>query len=185
MRTVAIGSPNIFKKTKNCHLSLILQTHLDAGCLYSATHLFNLGNDTVEATYLDRVIRDVARKIDGDHGLEARFALLLSLARRVRARGRGQRGPKVYSLHAPEVECIGKGNAHKAYEFGVKVSVATPLKHSKGGQFVAHVQAENGNDGALPKAAMGRGPAAAWEEGLAPRPLGRAGVCRGLVNLTF
>jgi len=23
-----------------------------------------------------------------------------------------QRGPKVYSLHAPEVECIGKGKAH-------------------------------------------------------------------------
>ena len=36
-----------------------------------------------------------------------------------------QRGRKVYSLHAPEVECIGKGKAHKPYEFGVKVSVAT------------------------------------------------------------
>jgi hypothetical protein len=33
-----------------------------------------------------------------------------------------QRGPKVYSLHAPEVECIGKGKAHRPYEFGVKVS---------------------------------------------------------------
>ena len=31
-------------------------------------------------TYLGRVIRDIARKIDGDHGLEASFALLLSLA---------------------------------------------------------------------------------------------------------
>jgi IS5 family transposase len=27
----------------------------------------------------------------------------------------------VYSLHAPEVECIGKGKPHKPYEFGVKV----------------------------------------------------------------
>ena len=96
-------------------------------------------------TYLGRVIRDIARKIDGDHGLEASFAHLLSLARRVRAQERGQRGPKVYSLHAPEVECIGKGKAHKPYEFGVKVSVATPLKHSKGGQFVAHVQALPGS----------------------------------------
>src|SRR5207253_11406197 len=58
-------------------------------------------------TYLGRVIRDIARKIDGDPGLETKFALLLSLARRVRAQERGQRGPKVYSLHAPEVECIG------------------------------------------------------------------------------
>jgi IS5 family transposase len=96
-------------------------------------------------TYLGRVIRDIARKIDGDPGLEAAFAHLLSLARRVRAQERGQRGPKIYSLHAPEVECIGKGKAHKPYEFGVKVSVATPLKHSKGGQFVVHAQALPGN----------------------------------------
>src|ERR1700709_449707 len=96
-------------------------------------------------TYLGRVIRDIARKIDGDHGLEGSFALLLSLARRVRAQERGQRGPKVYSLHAPEVECIGKGKAHKPYEFGVKVSVATTLKHCKGGQLVTHVQALPGN----------------------------------------
>jgi transposase, IS5 family len=96
-------------------------------------------------TYLGRVIRDIARKIDSDPGREAAFAHLLSLAWRVRAQERGQRGPKVYSLHAPEVECIGKGKAHKPYEFGVKVSVATTLKHSKGGQFVAHVQALPGN----------------------------------------
>jgi IS5 family transposase len=70
---------------------------------------------------------------------------LLSPARRVRAQERGQRGPKVYSLRAPEVECIGKGKAHKPYEFGVEVSVATTLKHSKGGQFVAHAQALPGN----------------------------------------
>src|SRR6266850_409578 len=94
---------------------------------------------------LGRVIRDIARKIDGAPGLEAAFAHLLSLARRVRAQERGQRGPKIYSLHAPEVECIGKGKAHKPYEFGVKVSVATTLKHSKGGQFVVHAQALPGN----------------------------------------
>src|SRR5882762_7370437 len=82
-------------------------------------------------TYLGRVIRDIARKIEGDPRLETKFASLLSLARRVREQERGQRGPKVYSLHAPEVECIGKGKPHKPYEFGVKVSVATPpLKHS-------------------------------------------------------
>ena len=61
----------------------------------------------------------------------------MSLARRVRDQDRRQRGPKVYSLHAPEVECIGKGKAHRPYEFGVKVSVATPLHRCKGGQFVA------------------------------------------------
>jgi transposase, IS5 family len=96
-------------------------------------------------TYLGRVIRDIGRKIEGKPNLEQKFARLLGLSRRVLAQKRGQRGPKVYSLHAPEVECIGKGKPHKPYEFGVKVSVATPIKHSKGGQFVTHVAALPGN----------------------------------------
>ena len=47
-------------------------------------------------TYLGRVIRDIARKIDGNSGLEAAFAKLLALARRVREQQQRQRGPKVY-----------------------------------------------------------------------------------------
>lgn len=96
-------------------------------------------------TYLGRVIRDIGRKIEGDGGLEAAFAKLMPLARRVREQQQRQRGPKVYSLHAPEVECIGKGKAHRPYAFGVKVSVATTIGHAKGGQFVTHVKALPGN----------------------------------------
>jgi IS5 family transposase len=36
-----------------------------------------------------------------------------------------QRGWKLYSFHAPEVECIGKGKASAPYEFSVKASIAT------------------------------------------------------------
>jgi transposase, IS5 family len=86
-------------------------------------------------TYLGRVIRDVGRKIVGDDPLEIVFAVPLMQARQVREQHQKQRGHKIYSLHAPEVECIGKGKAHRPYEFGVKVSVATLLKHSRGGQF--------------------------------------------------
>ncbi len=96
-------------------------------------------------TQLGRVIRDIGRKIAADAGLHEIFAPPLSLARRVREQRQRQRGPKVYSLHAPEVECIGKGKAHRPYEFGVKVSFATPLRRCKGGQFVAHVAALPGN----------------------------------------
>ena len=39
----------------------------------------------------------------------------------------------------------GDDKAHKPYEFGVKVSVATTLNRSRGGQFVAHVKALPGN----------------------------------------
>jgi len=96
-------------------------------------------------TMLGAVIRDITRKLARRPQLEDRFALALSLARRVKDQRQRQRGKKVYSLHAPEVECIGKGKPHKPYEFGVKVSVATPLYRCKGGQFVAHVKALPGN----------------------------------------
>jgi transposase, IS5 family len=96
-------------------------------------------------TYLGRVIRDVRRKTAGNDKLRQAFVRPLHLAERVLAQERRQRGRKIYSLHAPEVECIGKGKAHKPYEFGVKVSVATTVKHSAGGQFVAHVAALPGN----------------------------------------
>jgi len=96
-------------------------------------------------TYLGRVLRDVMRKTRDDANLSPIFAEPLSLAFRVRHQNRNQRGRKVYSLHAPEVECIGKGKAHRPYEFGVKVSVATTLARSKGGQFIAHVKTLPGN----------------------------------------
>lgn len=43
---------------------------------------------------------------------------------------RPQDKDKLYSLHAPEVECISKGKARKRYEFGVKASLVTSLKTS-------------------------------------------------------
>jgi IS5 family transposase len=94
---------------------------------------------------LGRVIRDIRRKIAGDEALRERFADLLALATRVRFQDHRQRGPKVYSLHAPEVECIGKGKARAPYEFGCKVSLATPATKPKGGQFVLHTKALHGN----------------------------------------
>jgi IS5 family transposase len=96
-------------------------------------------------TQLGRVMRDIRRKIKDNADLRAAFAPKLALAERVHAQRAKQRGQKTYSLHAPEVECIGKGKAHKPYEFGVKVSVATPIQRCKGGQFVAHVAALPGN----------------------------------------
>lgn len=35
---------------------------------------------------------------------------------------------KLYSLHAPEVECIIKGKSHQLYEFELKVPVTTTYK---------------------------------------------------------
>src|SRR5262245_61775719 len=50
------------------------------------------------------------------------------------------------SVHAPEVECIAKGKAHKKYEFGCKVAFVTTSKSN----WIVGVEAHHGNpyDGA-------------------------------------
>jgi IS5 family transposase len=96
-------------------------------------------------TRLGLVIRDIRRKIADDVARKARFNPLLDLAVKVSVQDHRQRAPKVYSMHAPEVECIGKGKARTPYEFGCKVSVATPVTSPKGGQFVLHAKALHGN----------------------------------------
>src|SRR5262249_1751554 len=76
-------------------------------------------------TRLGRLIRDIRRKIAGNAELEAIFAWPLSRADQIRSQQQRQRGWKLYSFHAPEVECIGRGKARAPYEFGVKASVVT------------------------------------------------------------
>jgi IS5 family transposase len=95
-------------------------------------------------TYLGRVIRDIERKMEAGREESkqehTRLTSLLEIARRIHAQQRHDKG-KVYSVHAPEVECIAKGKAHKPYEFGVKVGVVSTSKES----FVVGMQALPGN----------------------------------------
>ncbi len=94
---------------------------------------------------LGRLIRDIAGKIEDDQVLREVFAFPLTKARQIRGQQQRQRGWKLYSWHAPEVECIGKGKAAKPYEFGVKVSLTTTNRRCKGGQFILHAKALPGN----------------------------------------
>jgi IS5 family transposase len=96
-------------------------------------------------TRLGRLIRDIGRKIGGQVDLEAAFEWPLTKANQIRSQQQRQRGWKLYSFHAPEVECIGKGKASAPYEFGVKVSVVTTNARAPGGQFVLHARALPGN----------------------------------------
>lgn len=75
-------------------------------------------------TMLGRVYRDLERKlvmqpVAVQAALSERMAQTARLLKQQR-----QDKNKLYSLHAPEVECIAKGKAHKRYEFGVKASFA-------------------------------------------------------------
>jgi transposase, IS5 family len=98
---------------------------------------------------LGRIIRDIHRKIEGQPALEEAFALPLGRASQIRSQQQRQRGWKLYSFHAPEVECIGKGKASAPYEFGVKASIVTTNRRAPGGQFVLHAKAlpDNPYDG--------------------------------------
>jgi IS5 family transposase len=114
---------------------------------YTHAHQFKRANRELRflRKRLGRLIRDIGRKVAGDDRLTELFAPLRSLAVRVQFQHQRQRGQKLYALHAPEVECIGKGKARTPYEFGCKVSVAVPVTRPKGGQFVLHSSALHGN----------------------------------------
>ncbi|MGY4627306.1 IS5 family transposase [Bradyrhizobium sp. USDA 4486] len=94
---------------------------------------------------LGRLIRDIRRKIAGQPELEAAFEQPLSRAGQIRSQEQRQRGYKLYSFHAPEVECIGKGKASAPYEIGVKASIVASNARAPGGQFVLHAKALPGN----------------------------------------
>jgi hypothetical protein len=79
--------------------------------------------------------------------LNAEIAAAAGVARaeQIRSQQQRQRGWKLYSFHAPEVECIGKGKASAPYEFGVKASIVSTNARAPGGQFVLHAKTLPGN----------------------------------------
>jgi IS5 family transposase len=85
--------------------------------------------------YLGRVIRDIERKCQAPDTL---LATMLERAKQVFGQKRNDSN-KLYSMQAPEVECIAKG--HKKYEFGCKVSLISTSKDS----WIVGVQAIHGN----------------------------------------
>ena len=75
--------------------------------------------------FLGRVIRDIQRKLKPE--TDGKLSRLLAVARRIHQQQKYDKH-KLYSVHAPEVECIAKGKAHKRYEFGSKVAMVTSSK---------------------------------------------------------
>ena len=86
-----------------------------------------------QRTILGVLVREVTRKMAqmGDMAAEVKAGLstVLERAERIRTQKTKDKN-KLYAMHAPEAECIGKGKARKPYEFGVKASIA--VTHGKG-----------------------------------------------------
>ena len=95
---------------------------------------------------LGRVIRDIERLLKGNKGLEEQFAAPLAKALIIHGQALNRKAsPKIYSWHAAEVECIGKGKAKAPYEFGCKATITTTNAQAPGGMFVLHADALHGN----------------------------------------
>jgi transposase, IS5 family len=81
-----------------------------------------------QRTILGIVMREVQRKLKAPGFVPAsapalaELTTLMERAERIRTQRKNDK-KKLYALHAPEVECIGKGKARKPYEFGVKAAV--------------------------------------------------------------
>jgi len=92
--------------------------------------------------YTGRVLRDIERQLGRvpEGALKARMVEMIALVNRLLAQ-KPKDSKKLYSLHEPAVDCISKGKAHKRYEFGTKVSIATTNR----GGFVIGMRALPGN----------------------------------------
>ena len=89
-------------------------------------------------TMAGRVMRDVERKLSPEAFETHKGTMILA---ELALEQKRKTKHKVYSLHASETECIGKGKAHRPYEFGVKISLA--VTHKEG--FVVGIQSCPGN----------------------------------------
>jgi IS5 family transposase len=100
---------------------------------YAHAKQFNRLRRTVkrQRTILGILLREIERKLTTattDSPLTlTRLKTLMERAERIRTQQPKDKN-KLYALHAPEVECIGKGKARKPYEFGVKTSLAVTHK---------------------------------------------------------
>ncbi|NYT76911.1 IS5 family transposase [Alcaligenaceae bacterium] len=86
-----------------------------------------------QRTILGRLARDIERsKTVLAQSLQAALNPLLARAQKISEQSRRRKTlkgkDKIYSWHAPEVECMSKGKARMPYEFGVKVGLVTTLK---------------------------------------------------------
>ncbi|MBK7617580.1 MAG: transposase [Burkholderiales bacterium] len=81
----------------------------------------------------------------------AELTMWLQRAERIRTQQHHDKN-KLYALHAPEVECIGKGKARKPYEFGVKSAVV--VTHGHGLMVAARTFPGNPFDGHILSALM-------------------------------
>lgn len=123
-----------------------------------------------QRTILGIVLREIERKRAAVTSAPAqalqRLTTMGERAERIRTQQPRDKH-KLYALHAPEVECIGKGKARKPYEFGVKASIA--VTHRRGLMVGARTFPGNPYDGHILAAQIEQTTILLEEIGVRPR----------------
>jgi len=123
-----------------------------------------------QRTVLGIVLRETKRKLatisSASAATLAQMNTVLERAERIRTQQPKDKN-KRYALHAPQVECIGKGKARKPYEFGVKASIA--VTHRSGLMVGARTFPGNPCDGHILKAQLEQSTILLADTGKAPK----------------
>ena len=101
-------------------------------------------------TCMGRLYREIKRKLGESLKSSKEFEHLSNLYERLSKQSKNSKN-KIYSIHEPEVACIGKGKQHKKYEFGNKVGILSTNKKNfilscisfKGNPYDGHTLKEN------------------------------------------
>ncbi|MFM7130261.1 MAG: IS5 family transposase [bacterium] len=93
-------------------------------------------------TMLGRIVRILERNAPKENGQikDDKLRNMLQNANRLLQQTKTSKN-KLYSMHAPEVNCISKGKAHKRYEFGCKVGLVSSVRSN----WVLGIQAFEGS----------------------------------------
>jgi IS5 family transposase len=93
--------------------------------------------------WLGRLLRDIERK-RGNKAFSPKFLQMIELANKLLVQEKNT-PKKIYSLHEPEVCCIGKGKERIRYEFGQKAAIVK----TNGSDWIVNVEdlADNPYDG--------------------------------------
>ena len=128
-----------------------------------------------QSTIVGRLQREITRKMSPlSQAVQEAFGQRIDKVKRLITQTSSHKTkdkqPKLYSWHAPEVECISMGKSRNSHEFGVKVGIATTLKGTlivgarafPGNPYDGHTMNEQVEQSAILMQSIGMRPATAY-----------------------